>query len=71
MGRIYVLIATAVVQAVDATLSESRKRMGIEPTVPLLAQSTIGFEDRAAHQSQTRFHPRYHTGFRARQGTEP
>ena len=32
-----------------------RKRMGIEPTVPPLARSTIGFEDRAAHQSQMRF----------------
>ena len=30
--------------------------MGIEPTKPLLAQSFIGFEDRAAHQSQARFH---------------
>lgn len=47
-----------------------RKRMGIEPTVPLLAQSTIGFEDRAAHQSQMRFRPRYHTGFMERQGAD-
>jgi hypothetical protein len=33
----------------------SRKRMGIEPTKPLLAQSFIGFEDRGRHQSGTRF----------------
>ncbi len=33
-----------------------RKRMGIEPTKPLLAQSFIGFEDRGRHQSGTRFH---------------
>ena len=33
-----------------------RKRMGIEPTKPLLAQSIIGFEDRGRHQSGTRFH---------------
>lgn len=32
-----------------------RKRMGIEPTMPLLAQSIIGFEDRGRHQSGTRF----------------
>ena len=31
--------------------------MGIEPTMPLLAQSFIGFEDRGRHQSGTRFHP--------------
>lgn len=37
--------------------------MGIEPTVPLLAQSTIGFEDRAAHQLQVRFQPQNHTAF--------
>jgi hypothetical protein len=30
--------------------------MGIEPTVPPLARSTIGFEDRGRHQSGTRFH---------------
>ncbi len=30
--------------------------MGIEPTMPLLAQSIIGFEDRGRHQSGTRFH---------------
>lgn len=29
--------------------------MGIEPTMPLLAQSIIGFEDRGRHQSGTRF----------------
>lgn len=33
-----------------------RKRMGIEPTKPLLAQSFIGFEDRGRHQSGTHFH---------------
>ncbi len=33
-----------------------RKRMGIEPTMPLLAQSIIGFEDRGRHQSDARFH---------------
>ncbi len=32
--------------------------MGIEPTMPLLAQSIIGFEDRGRHQSGTRFHRR-------------
>ena len=31
--------------------------MGIEPTMPLLSQSIIGFEDRGRHQSGTRFHP--------------
>ena len=35
-----------------------RKRKGIEPSKPLLAQSFIGFEDRAAHQLRTRFHRR-------------
>lgn len=30
--------------------------MGIEPTMPLLAQSIIGFEDRGRHQSDARFH---------------
>jgi hypothetical protein len=40
------------------TVVQARKRMGIEPTKPLLAQSFIGFEDRAAHQSQTRFRRR-------------
>jgi hypothetical protein len=35
--------------------------MGIEPTMPLLAQSIIGFEDRGRHQSGTRFRGRsYH-----------
>src|SRR5258706_5917528 len=35
--------------------------MGIEPTMPLLAQSIIGFEDRGRHQSDARFHARiYH-----------
>ena len=29
--------------------------MGIEPTMPLLSQSIIGFEDRGRHQSGTRF----------------
>ncbi len=29
--------------------------MGIEPTMPLLAQSIIGFEDRGRHQSGARF----------------
>jgi hypothetical protein len=29
--------------------------MGIEPTVQTLARRTIGFEDRARHQSETRF----------------
>ena len=29
--------------------------MGIEPTMPLLAQSIIGFEDRGRHQSDARF----------------
>ena len=42
--------------------------MGIEPTMPLLAQSIIGFEDRGRHQSSTRFHARYHMGFCDRQG---
>ena len=32
--------------------------MGIEPTMPLLSQSIIGFEDRGRHQSGTRFHCR-------------
>lgn len=32
--------------------------MGIEPTMPLLAQSIIGFEDRGRHQSGTRFRRR-------------
>ena len=32
--------------------------MGIEPTMPLLSQSIIGFEDRGRHQSGTRFHRR-------------
>ena len=35
---------------------KERKRMGIEPTMPLLAQSIIGFEDRGRHQSDARFH---------------
>jgi hypothetical protein len=35
-----------------------RKRTGIEPAMPLLAQSIIGFEDRGRHQSGTRFHGR-------------
>ncbi len=35
--------------------------MGIEPTMPLLSQSIIGFEDRGRHQSGTRFHPRTYT----------
>jgi hypothetical protein len=35
--------------------------MGIEPTKPLLAQSFIGFEDRAAHQSRMRFRGRAYT----------
>ncbi|MDB4959640.1 MAG: hypothetical protein JWO36_7209 [Myxococcales bacterium] len=30
--------------------------MGIEPTMPLLSQSIIGFEDRGRHQSGTRIH---------------
>jgi hypothetical protein len=30
--------------------------MGIEPTMPLLSQSIIGFEDRGWHQSSTHFH---------------
>jgi len=34
-----------------------RKRKGIEPSKPLLAQSFIGFEDRGRHQSGTRFRP--------------
>ena len=42
--------------------------MGIEPTMPLLAQSIIGFEDRGRHQSGTRFHGRYHTRLGAQQG---
>ena len=42
--------------------------MGIEPTMPLLAQSIIGFEDRGRHQSDARFRRRYHTGFCDRQG---
>ena len=29
--------------------------MGIEPTVPPLSRSTIGFEDRDQHQSGRRF----------------
>jgi hypothetical protein len=29
--------------------------MGIEPTMPLLSQSIIGFEDRGRHQSGTHF----------------
>jgi hypothetical protein len=32
--------------------------MGIEPTMPLLAQSIIGFEDRGRHQSGTHFRGR-------------
>ena len=36
--------------------------MGIEPTMPLLAQSIIGFEDRGRHQSGTRFRAQNHTG---------
>src|SRR5688572_28375129 len=32
-----------------------RKRTGIEPAVRSLARRTIGFEDRARHQSRTRF----------------
>lgn len=35
-----------------------RKRKGIEPSKPLLAQSFIGFEDRAAHQLRMRFRRR-------------
>jgi serine/threonine protein kinase len=35
--------------------------MGIEPTMPLLAQSIIGFEDRGRHQSGTHFHRRSYT----------
>lgn len=35
--------------------------MGIEPTVPPLSRSTIGFEDRDQHQSGTRFHWRTYT----------
>jgi hypothetical protein len=35
--------------------------MGIEPTMPLLSQSIIGFEDRGRHQSGTRFHGRQYT----------
>ena len=42
--------------------------MGIEPTMPLLAQSIIGFEDRGRHQSDARFRPRYHMAFRDQQG---
>lgn len=40
--------------------------MGIEPTMPLLSQSIIGFEDRGRHQSDTRFHCGNYTeiGFR-------
>jgi hypothetical protein len=41
---------------VVASCPRSRKRMGIEPTVPPLARSTIGFEDRAWHQSRSHFH---------------
>src|SRR5687767_1595584 len=44
-----------------------RRRMGIEPTVPPLARSTIGFEDRGWHQSSTRFRAQNHTAFRDRQ----
>lgn len=33
----------------------SRKRKGIEPSEPLLSQSSIGFEDRGRHQSDARF----------------
>ncbi len=36
--------------------------MGIEPTKPLLAQSFIGFEDRARHQSEKRFRRRSYNG---------
>jgi hypothetical protein len=39
--------------------------MGIEPTMPLLAQSIIGFEDRARHQSEKRFHAGRCHGWRA------
>lgn len=35
--------------------------MGIEPTMPLLAQSIIGFEDRGRHQIDARFHPASYT----------
>ncbi len=35
--------------------------MGIEPTMPLLAQSIIGFEDRGRHQFGTRFRHRPYT----------
>src|SRR5256885_4553526 len=43
--------------------------MGIEPTMPLLAQSIIGFEDRGRHQSGTRFRARYHTASEVRQAS--
>ena len=39
--------------------------MGIEPTMPLLSQSIIGFEDRGRHQSGTRFHRGSYTEIRA------
>jgi hypothetical protein len=35
--------------------------MGIEPTMPLLSQSIIGFEDRGRHQSGTHFHDENYT----------
>lgn len=51
--------ATRALELVKKQLGEElltwRKRMGIEPTMPLLAQSIIGFEDRGRHQSGTRF----------------
>jgi hypothetical protein len=40
--------------------------MGIEPTMPLLAQSIIGFEDRGRHQSGTRIHRGSYTEMAAR-----
>ncbi len=54
--------------ALSSSLTIWRKRMGIEPTKPLLAQSFIGFEDRGRHQSDARFRTRYHMGFATRQG---
>lgn len=44
-----------------------RKRKGIEPSVPPLARSTIGFEDRGRHQFGTRFRRRGYTDFGARE----
>lgn len=43
------------VMQIETDIPMHRKRTRIELAEPLITQSSIGFEDRAAHQSRKRF----------------